>query len=169
MSKKYIHFRNDNPILYIFQFIYSLYVNIEFYHKKQKNIAIGTIIAAIINIVLNFVFIPIFGYVVAAYTTLIGYFCLLIIHFLFVRKMKCTNWYDTKFFMKVSIFAICSVVLFNILYKYSAIRYIVIIIVVFLFGILSFKNRKLIFRCIKEKTYQPIYDNLIEFTKRSER
>ena len=39
---------------YIFQFVYSLYVNIEFYHKKQKNIALGTIIASIINIILYF-------------------------------------------------------------------------------------------------------------------
>ena len=70
---------------YIFQFVYSLYVNIEFYHKKQKSIAIGTIIAAIINITLNFIFIPKFGYIAAAYTTLIGYMTLFIIHFIRVR------------------------------------------------------------------------------------
>ena len=38
---------------YIFQFIYSFYVNIEFYYKKQSFIAICTVGSAIINIVLN--------------------------------------------------------------------------------------------------------------------
>ncbi len=113
---------------YIFQFIYSLYVNIEFYHKKQKNIAIGTIIAAIINIVLNYIFIPKYGYIAAAYTTLIGYLSLLIIHFLFVMRLNCTNWYDTKFFFKICIISIGFMALINMLYAFNIIRYIVLFI-----------------------------------------
>ncbi len=150
---------------YIFQFIYSLYVNIEFYHKKQKNIAIGTIIAAVINVILNLIFIPMFGYIAAAYTTLFGYFILLLIHFLFVKKMKCTNWYDTNFFVKVSILAICSVIVFNIFYMYSIIRYILIIIVIVLLSILTLKNRKLLCQCVKEKSYKKLYETVCRFFK----
>ena len=82
---------------YVFQFVYSLYVNIEFYHKKQKNIAFGTMIACVINIILNYLLIPKFGYIAAAYTTLIGYISLYVIHYIFVKKLGCTYWYDNRF------------------------------------------------------------------------
>ena len=114
---------------YVFQFIYSLYVNIEFYHKKQKNIAIGTIIAAIINIILNFIFIPKFGYISAVYTTLIGYFCLFIIHYLFVKKLKCDKWYDINFFVKIIFISFSYMLLCNFLYNYFFVRYIFVFII----------------------------------------
>ena len=110
---------------YVFQFIYSLFVNIEFYHKKQKNIAIGTIIAAIINIGLNFIFIPIFGYIAAAYTTLVGYACLFTIHYLFVKKLGCSHWYDIKFFIAIIIVALLALLACNALYIYDIARYII--------------------------------------------
>lgn len=55
-------------------FAYSLYVNIEHYYKKTPYITVNTIIAAASNIVLNFIFIPRYGYIAAAYTTLASYF-----------------------------------------------------------------------------------------------
>ena len=93
---------------YVFQFVYSLYVNIEFYHKKQKNIAFGTIIACVINIILNYILIPRFGYIAAAYTTLIGYISLYVIHYIFVKKLGCTSWYDNRFFLKMLIISLFS-------------------------------------------------------------
>ncbi len=111
---------------YVFQFVYSLYVNIEFYHKKQIDIAIGTIIAAIINIVLNFIFISKFGYIAAAYTTLIGYVCLFLIHFIFVKRLKCDYWYDNAFFIKLLCLSTVSIVIFNYLYEHNYVRYVIV-------------------------------------------
>lgn len=87
------------PIMlgYVFQFVYALYVNIEFYSKKQKYIALGTTVAALVNVGLNLVFIPMYGYVAAAYTTMVGYIVLFCLHFLFVKKLGRISWYDTKF------------------------------------------------------------------------
>jgi O-antigen/teichoic acid export membrane protein len=78
------------PILLgvFFQFLYSSYVNIEFYHKKTKFIALGTTLAALINVLLNIIFIPIFGYLAAAYTTLVSYFILLVLHYLISKKYE---------------------------------------------------------------------------------
>ena len=137
---------------YIFQFVYSLYVNIEFYHKKQRNIALGTIIAAILNIALNAVFIPKYGYIAAAYTTLIGYISLFLIHFMFVKRLKCTSWYDTKFFLIVLSFAIISILVFNLLYKFSIIRYGVIGIASMLLIYFIVRKRDLFIEVIKEKS-----------------
>ncbi len=68
-------------------FIYTLYVNVEHYHKKTLYITINTIIAAISNLILNFIFIPHFGYVAAAYTTLVSYGIALLFHARYSRKL----------------------------------------------------------------------------------
>jgi O-antigen/teichoic acid export membrane protein len=134
---------------YVFQFIYSLYVNIEFYHKKQKNIAVGTVIATIINIALNYLFIPKYGYISAAYTTLIGYACLFIIHFIFVKRLKCTSWYDTLFFLIIISISLLFMFLCNYLYLYNIARYILIIIIsIGMFSVIII-NRKKIFSALK--------------------
>lgn len=141
---------------YIFQFVYSLYVNIEFYHKKQRDIAIGTIIAAITNIILNFIFIPKFGYIAAAYTTLIGYILLFLIHYLFVKKLNCTSWYDTNFFIKILSLSTVYSFICNILYNFNILRYILIIAVITYTIFIVLRNRKAIVKIIKEKDYETL-------------
>ena len=147
---------------YIFQFVYSLYVNIEFYHKKQKNIAIGTILAALINISLNAIFIPLFGYIAAAYTTLVGYVLLYIIHYSFVKKLKCDDWYDTSFFIKLLCISICYMFLCNILYSCNIIRYILICCIFIVGFYFVIKNIKGIIKMIKSKSL----DQLLLFINR---
>ena len=60
------------------QFLYTLYVNVEQYKKKTLGMAIASVSAAVLNYVLNAIFIPKFGYIAAAYTTLAGYLFLLL-------------------------------------------------------------------------------------------
>lgn len=136
---------------YLFQFFYSLYVNIEFYHKKQKNIAIGTIIAATINIGLNYLFIPKYGYIAAAYTTLIGYIVLFIIHFFFVKKLGCLEWYDKSFIFKILIVSLCTIPIINILYKYNMIRYFLLFLVFIYLSYVIIKNKKSLIKALKKK------------------
>ena len=64
-----------------FQFAYTMYVQVEFYEKKMKIVAVATSIAALINIVLNYVLIPYFGYIAAGYTSLVVYMILFLIHY----------------------------------------------------------------------------------------
>ena len=80
-----------------FQFLYNLYVALEQFAKKTVGMAFGTAAAALINIVLNFILIPRYGYIAAAYTTLFGYMCLLIIHFFLARRTGYVQAYDTRF------------------------------------------------------------------------
>lgn len=68
-------------------FLYSLSVDVEYYYKSTKRIAINTIIAAVMNVVLNILFIPKYGAIAAAYTTVISYVCSFIIHYLGSRKL----------------------------------------------------------------------------------
>ena len=47
---------------------------------KTVRISLYTAVAAVINLVLNYIFIPYFGYVAAAYTTIVSYVVALILH-----------------------------------------------------------------------------------------
>ena len=85
----------------VFQFAYSLYVNIEIYERKTVFISMGTVLAALINVSLNLVLIPRYGYMVAAYTTLFSYFLLMLFHYLIVRKLKLSHIYDNRFVFAV--------------------------------------------------------------------
>ena len=136
---------------YVFQFVYSLYVNIEFYYKKQKYIAFGTIIACIINIVLNYIFIPKYGYISAAYTTLIGYMCLMFIHYIFVKHMKYDYYYDTCFFTKIFLFSLIYMVCILLLYKFIYVRYTIILLLFCSFLFRVYNNRKILIKYIKQR------------------
>lgn len=56
--------------------ISNLYSNILVYYKKTKYIMFAAIAAAVVNVALNLVAIPLFGYGAAAYTTLASYIIL---------------------------------------------------------------------------------------------
>lgn len=69
-----------------FTMVYSLFANIEFYYEKSIYVMTASVIAAIANIILNAIFIPIYGYIAAGYTTLVCYILLALIHYLFMKK-----------------------------------------------------------------------------------
>lgn len=143
-------------IAYAFQVVYSLYVNVEFFYKKQKYIAIGTTIAAIVNIVLNVIFIPAFGYIAAAYTTLAGYILLFFIHFYFVFRMKKSDWYDIKFnliFLGVSLLLLP---LSTLLYKFFVVRVCAILILGISILVTAFLLRREINKSIKSRSIKPL-------------
>lgn len=70
-----------------FQYMYSLAVNAEYYYKSTKFIATNTIIAAMLNLILNFIFVPYGGALAAAYTTVIAYACSFLLHYRYCRKL----------------------------------------------------------------------------------
>lgn len=147
---------------YMFQFIYSLYVNIEFFLKKQKYIASGTIFAALVNIVLNFCFIPQYGYIAAAYTTLVSYIVLFIVHFVLVMRLGKKGWYDDKFVLLSALTCIVIVVVSQLLYEITVLRYLIILAIGFCATIFMIINRKIICSAWKEKSFSLILDKFIK-------
>lgn len=71
----------------IFQFSYDLFAKFEFYYEKTKWIMIASVSCALLNMLLNYFFIDKFGYVSAAYTTLICYILYSFFNYLFMRKV----------------------------------------------------------------------------------
>ncbi|MCI5839032.1 MAG: oligosaccharide flippase family protein [Peptoniphilaceae bacterium] len=122
-----------NPLICscVIQFIYLFYVNVEFYTKKTIGVSIATGISALINIILNIIFIKMFkgiGYIVASYTTLVGYTILLLLHYYITKLLKMNHVFDNKFFMKLSIITILLSFAVKLLYGYIVLRYSVILI-----------------------------------------
>lgn len=68
-------------------FMYMFAVNKEYYYKKTRIIAVGTIVSTIIDILLNTIMIPKFGFISAAYTTLISKMILFVIHWIVSNKI----------------------------------------------------------------------------------
>lgn len=66
-------------------FFYLLYSGYAFYKKRTGIISIVTLLAGFLNIFLNYLLIPRFGYSIAAFTTLVSYFVMFILHYLNVR------------------------------------------------------------------------------------
>ncbi len=82
------------PILivgYYLVFCYSFPVNYEFYLRRTKSIAIGTLSAAVLNIILNLALIPVLGLIGAGLATLIAYGMLFLFHSTMVNRMDRNN------------------------------------------------------------------------------
>jgi len=126
------------------QFLYTMYVNIEQYEKKTVGMAFVSAGAALLNLVLNAFFIPAFGYVAAAYTTLAGYLFLLIVHMLLVWKICYSQAYDTSMVVKTVITMLVFTVGINFLYMSDIIRYAVIFVYAVLTAVIIFKNKNMI-------------------------
>ncbi len=68
-------------------FYSQLSINIEFYFEEKKMLVNASIVAALVNVVLNYLLIPVLGYYVAGYTTLLSYFLFAIANYLAMRKV----------------------------------------------------------------------------------
>lgn len=79
-----------------FSFLCTLPISVEYFYEKTKFIATGTIIAGIVNIILNYIFIKKYGYIAAAYTTLITYMIYSILHYIIARYIHKKSLFDNR-------------------------------------------------------------------------
>lgn len=103
-----------------FLFSYNFFAVFEFYYGKSKQIAFATTIGAILNILLNYIFIHMFGYVAAGYTTLICFIVYALFHYLFMiklcqKELDGARPYDTKIYMGIA----CVFMLFGFAFLFS--------------------------------------------------
>ena len=68
-----------------FVFLYSFPVNYEFFHKKTKLIAVGTTLAALFNIILNYFLIKKMGAAGAVIATSVSHFLQFLFHYICAR------------------------------------------------------------------------------------
>lgn len=118
-----------------FVFLYQLFGNIEFYFEKTKFVMIASCIGAITNILLNFIFINRYGFVAAAYTSLVCYILFSVMHYLFSKMVLKQNQinidrlYDMKGVLIISIALLAFMIIITVIYDFIVIRYSVILVV----------------------------------------
>lgn len=71
----------------LFVFLYTISVNLEYRYKATVAISLNTATAAVLNIILNVMFIPKYGMIAAAYTTVVAYVCSFVGHYLTARRL----------------------------------------------------------------------------------
>lgn len=125
-----------------FIFLYSISVDLEYYYKSTKTIALNTIIAASINLGLNFIFIPLFGVVAAAYTTVFAYMISFLIHHYAARKLD-NELFPFGIYIKPLVIIIISIMVSYITINETLIRWTIIFLGAVLYLVISYKKQRL--------------------------
>lgn len=133
-------------------FMYNFFASFEFYYEKTSSISIASLIGAILNVILNAIFIPVLGFLAAGYTTLICYIFYIIFHY-FSMYHICRDKLNVKEIYSIhTIIGICIIfggcaTIFVLLYQHFIIRYALILTIV----LLVFLFRKKIYSIYKIK------------------
>jgi len=115
----------------LFIFSYDLFAKFEFYFEKTRFIMVASVLGAALNVILNYIFIRIYGYYAAAYTTLFCYIVYVMAHYIFMRRV-CNRYMGGVVVYKPSIllliysgFMVAGFVLM-LTYNYPVVRYSII-------------------------------------------
>ena len=108
----------------------NMYSNVLLYLKSSKHIMYASMIAAAANIVLNYIFIKIYGYMAAAYTTMVCYMIMTVLLGLWANHKFCAQGDSlSRIYYNKRILFLCIIVTTILLsglllYKYTVLRYI---------------------------------------------
>lgn len=134
-----------------FMFLYPLFGNIEFYFEENKFVTLASIGGAIVNVILNWLAIPLWGYIAAAYTTLICYILYAFGHYIFMKFILkkhgvLEDVYNNKFIFLLSLSVIVLMIIMTLIYNNFVLRYLVVLVVL----IIAVINRKNIVNTLLE-------------------
>lgn len=118
-------------------FYCQLFINVEFYYEEKRVLIYGALGAALLNIILNYLLIPVFGFVAAGYTTLASYIVFAGTNYFTMcyslRKHNSPNdFFDYKWLLVLFLFFMFSGFLGVVLYRNLVVRIIITIFVFFL-------------------------------------
>ena len=138
-----------------FTFLFTLFANVEFFFEANKFITMASITGAVVNVILNYILMPIFGYYAAGYTTLFCYILFSLGHYIFMRivckkKIDGDKVYNGIAILLISIAFVLLAFGMMLIYDYPLIRYVLILTAI----LICFIMRERIisyFKMIKEK------------------
>lgn len=117
-----------------FMFCYDLFAKFAFYYEKTKFIMLASVVAAVLNVVLNYIFINSFGYIAAGYTTLVCFIIYSVGHYIFMKKV-CDRFcdgvypYETHKLLMISCLFLAFGFIILSTYHWALVRYGIIIMV----------------------------------------
>lgn len=136
----------------VLAFIYQLYCNMEFYHEKKYVLMLSSIGMCIANGFLDYIFISLFGFIAAGYTTLFCNLLFLIVHMACVNKILGTDDSGTLPDNRIILLSCAGIIVLSalvmLLYNIPFLRYFLVL----LSGILLFKTGRRFF--LRQRTTQ---------------
>lgn len=134
---------------------YTLFTNVELFYGRNAYVMYISVLGGILNIILNFVMIPRFGYFAAGYTTLLGYIIMGIGHCLYT-KLTCKSCgvsfkelYDMHILLAICLLTLVIGIISMMLYKWVIIRYLVLVVEL---SVVFLKRKKFIYYYKKMKS-----------------
>lgn len=129
-----------------FNYLYQTLARVEMYYGKRIYTVIGTLVASAVNIILNIIFIPKFGFIAAGYTTLAAHILLCVMHYIMYRKVckdyiNNTKIYSLKLLLLISAAVLLIAFLMTLLYSNMILR---ITIILFLFAVFIIKRKNIV-------------------------
>ena len=133
-----------------FMFVYTTFANVEFFYNQTKFTMYISMGGALLNIGLNYIFIKLFGYVAAAYTTLFCYAVFAISHYFYMtysvkKSLGFTRIFKTRRLMLLFTILVVAGLTVIALYQLPIVRYALIAAVL----IAAFIKRKWIIGIFK--------------------
>lgn len=129
----------------------NLYSDILVYLKRTKIIMISSAIAAVLNVILNYIMIEAYGYMAAAYTTLLSYVVMAVLLAIWANRefkkhiTEVDFVYDNKIILAMSIITLVISLFAILIYDYGIVRYTVaavFLILTVMYGIHYLKENK---------------------------
>lgn len=119
-----------------FMSMYFIFANVIYYYKRPKYVMYASVFSASINIAMNYFLIPLYGYFVAGYTTLVSFALQSVLDYYAMKKVIKVNIYNIRFLAILGICVFCISLFSGFLYYSNSLRYTLIVfccIVLFLF------------------------------------
>lgn len=129
--------------------MYSFYTGVGMFYKKSGQVSVCVFIAALINLLLNYLLIPKYGGVAAAYTSVIAYVILFLLSRQLAQKMN-RQLFSDKYFIVFLMVIIFGALLFSIVCDYIIYRYVIYMGILFLSLIYMLKKKEEILQLVKK-------------------
>lgn len=146
-GQKYYQAKEIIPFVvlaYVLDAICGLYTNYEQFIGKTYTILAGTVTAAIVNFVLNYLLLPIWGFQIAAVTTIIGYLVMLLVHVVYLNKIEQSDIYNIVFIGKMIGIAILCTGFCLFLYTKFMFRILVCVLYIVMIGYYLLMNKNIL-------------------------
>lgn len=129
-------------------FFYSNFSFVEFMEKSNsKYITLATLSGSIVNILLNYYLLNLYGYKIAAFTTVCGYLVMATCHYLIYRKTITEKIYDVRKMASYAVGFLMFSLVVSFSYKYPILRYLFLTFLLII-SIKSSKIRNWVFQLI---------------------
>lgn len=122
-------------------YMYTVYVNVEYYYKSTRFIAFNTVVAALTNLVLNFIFIPHFGGTAACFTTVASYLLSFVMHARHSRKLDSTLFPIKQFALPTIVF-LAAIVVAYIFMEMFVVRWLLVIVGGIGYAVFALKTKR---------------------------